>query len=84
MPVHHSCLGLIHRCEQLELIRRFENPTDRRSVCVELTPKGRELLERLTIQHQAELKRLGLSHRNFLEKALASFDMKHESGSIDK
>ncbi|KPV44243.1 MarR family winged helix-turn-helix transcriptional regulator [Alicyclobacillus ferrooxydans] len=65
---HHSALGLIQRCEKINLVRRFDNPSDRRSVCVELTKTGQEILERLTIRHQSELRRLGLSHRNFMVK----------------
>lgn len=65
---HHSALGLIQRCEKIGLVRRFDNPTDRRSVCIELTEKGRELLAQLTLRHQSELKHLGLSHRNFMAK----------------
>lgn len=68
---HHSALGLIQRCEKLNLVQRFDNPLDRRSVCVELTGTGKDILERLTILHQSELGRLGLSHRNFMVKTFA-------------
>ncbi len=71
---HHSALGLIQRCEKIDLVRRFDNPADRRSVCIELTENGRAVLEQLTIQHQSELRRLGLSHTNFMTKDIA--DMK--------
>lgn len=63
---HHSALGLIQRCEKAELVGRFDHPTDGRCVCVELTDKGRDILENLTMRHQAELRRLGLSHKNFM------------------
>lgn len=67
---HHSALGLIQRCEKLDLVRRFDHPTDRRSVGIELTDHGRVILERLTIRHQAELQRLGLSHKNFMVREI--------------
>lgn len=70
---HHSALGLIQRCEKLDLVRRYENPADRRSVCIELTEKGSHILERLTILHQAELTRLGLSHKNFMTTQILAF-----------
>lgn len=70
---HHSALGLVQRCEKLELVHRFSHPTDRRSVCVELTSKGQEVLERLTIWHQTELHRLGLSHKDFMATDIAAF-----------
>ncbi len=64
---HHSCLGLISRCEQAGLVERIENPSDKRSVFVHLTSLGLTLLQTLTERHQEELKRLGISHRNFLD-----------------
>ncbi len=70
---HHSALGLIQRCEKLNLVRRFDHPTDGRSVCIELTDHGRDILERLTVRHQAELRRLGLSHTNFMVRDIPAF-----------
>ncbi|MCF8566570.1 MarR family transcriptional regulator [Alicyclobacillus tolerans] len=71
---HHSCLGLIQRCEHIGLVYRFANEKDKRSVYIQLTPKGREVLNQLTLRHQTELKRLGLSHRNFIFKEISSFE----------
>lgn len=70
---HHSCLGLIQRCEKAGLLERFDNPSDKRSVGVKLTQKGRETLQQLTVAHQRELRRLGLSHRNFIDHDLSAF-----------
>lgn len=70
MVRHHSALGLIQRCEKLGLVRRFDHPTDKRSVGIELTDKGLEILDQLTMRHQAELKRLGLSYTNFMEREI--------------
>ncbi|GLG02323.1 MarR family transcriptional regulator [Alicyclobacillus hesperidum subsp. aegles] len=74
---HHSCLGLIQRCEQLGLVERERNPADKRSVLIHLTPAGKQLLDKLTVLHLSELGRLGLSHRNFLEKDPTQFDQSH-------
>ncbi|MCY0887123.1 MAG: MarR family transcriptional regulator [Alicyclobacillaceae bacterium] len=79
---HHSCLGLIGRCEKLGLIRRFDNPDDGRSVYVALTEQGETLLKRLTEMHQLELDRLGLTHRNFLQKDLSVFEGSTASASM--
>ena len=68
---HHSCLGLIQRCEHSELVERFDNPDDRRSVYVQLTSKGLHMLDQLTLLHQAELEKLNLSHYNFMYKDFA-------------
>lgn len=81
---HHSVLGLIQRCEKLDLVRRFNNPADRRSVCVELTEKGKEVLERLTILHQRELGRLGLSHKNFMAKDMSALLDNVNNGSMSR
>lgn len=70
---HHSALGLIQRCERASLVRRFAHPTDKRSVCIELTEYGFDTLNTLTVRHQEELDRLGLSHQNFLAKDLSAF-----------
>jgi len=67
---HHSCLGLIQRCERLGLAQRFANKHDRRSIYIRLTDKGLELLDTLTRQHQSELKRMGLSYRDFIYRNL--------------
>jgi len=72
---HHSCLGLIQRCEHLGLVQRFDNPDDRRSVFIQLTEYGTGILDKLTMLHQAELRRLGLSHRNFMKKDFSSLDI---------
>ncbi|WEG13283.1 MarR family transcriptional regulator [Pullulanibacillus sp. KACC 23026] len=55
---HHSCVGLIDRCEQLELVHRKKNPADGRSVLVELTSKGEKILERLSEVHLEEINRI--------------------------
>jgi DNA-binding MarR family transcriptional regulator len=56
----HACVGLINRSVQQKLVRREPNPNDGRSILVHLTEQGMEVLERLTLIHDEELKRIGL------------------------
>ncbi len=56
---HHACVGLIDRCEQLGLVIRKANPSDGRSVLVEVTTEGLQILERLSEMHLEEIKRIG-------------------------
>lgn len=65
---HHSCVGLIDRCEQLELVCRRKNPEDGRSVLVEVTSKGIEILEKLSEIHLDEIQRIGLFKELLSEK----------------
>ena len=57
---HHACVGLIDRCEQLDLVSRRQNPEDGRSVLIEVTEQGSRLLEKLSEIHLEEIKRMGL------------------------
>ena len=57
---HHACVGLIDRCEQLNLVSRRQNPEDGRSVLIEVTEQGSKLLEKLSEIHLEEIKRIGL------------------------
>ncbi|MGM0901748.1 MAG: MarR family winged helix-turn-helix transcriptional regulator [Bacillota bacterium] len=57
---HHSCVGLIDRCEVLGLVSRRKNPEDGRSVLIEVTPKGSKLLETLSEIHLGEIERIGM------------------------
>jgi DNA-binding MarR family transcriptional regulator len=56
---HHSAVELVDRLEQRGLVKRSRSQTDRRVAYVELTPRGRSVLERLTVAHRDELKRAG-------------------------
>lgn len=51
----HGVVALVTRCEEAGLVRRRENQDDRRLVEVHLTPRGRRCIERLAVQHQAQL-----------------------------
>lgn len=51
----HGVVALVTRCEQAGLVRRRDNALDGRLSEVHPTAKGRRLLERLALQHQAQL-----------------------------
>ncbi|HJW03063.1 MAG TPA: MarR family winged helix-turn-helix transcriptional regulator [Azospira sp.] len=55
---HHGVVALLDRCEKLDLIQRCINQEDRRQVEIHLLPKGEQVLERLAILHQPELRML--------------------------
>jgi DNA-binding MarR family transcriptional regulator len=54
----HSASGLIVRLETLGLIARRPSPHDGRQALLELTPKAREILERLSAVHRDEIVRM--------------------------
>jgi len=55
---HNSAVGLVDRIEQLGLVERRACENDRRSVVVELTARGKKVLNQLAIQHRRELHRI--------------------------
>ncbi|MDF1811304.1 MAG: MarR family transcriptional regulator [Verrucomicrobiales bacterium] len=66
---HHSAVGLVNRMEKLELVGREKCTEDRRRVQVSLTKRGSELLERLYLEHRAELKTIGPKIVQLLQRA---------------
>ena len=52
---HHGAVALVSRCEDAGFVTRHISEVDRRTVLVELTPKGERLLERLARLHRNEL-----------------------------
>ena len=55
---HNSAVELCDRCEQAGLLMRHHHEADRRCVLVELTSRGRRLLDSLSIAHACELNEL--------------------------
>jgi DNA-binding MarR family transcriptional regulator len=55
---HHSAVELVDRADQAGLVQRSIDGDDRRVVRLELTAKGRRILDRLTTAHLEELARL--------------------------
>ena len=54
---HHSAVGLIDRLVAEKLVARAPSARDRRQVFVQLTPRGENVLERLSSAHTEQLKR---------------------------
>lgn len=56
---HHSAVGLVDRLAAENLVVRHHSGQDRRQVFVQLTPRGEQVLERLSSAHSRQLKELG-------------------------
>lgn len=56
---HHTAAELVGRSERDALVTRSRGPEDRREVQVAVTPRGEEVLERLTRVHREELRTVG-------------------------
>jgi DNA-binding MarR family transcriptional regulator len=55
---HHSAVELVDRLEQHGYIRR-QSGEDRREVLLSLTPKGEKVLQKLSLEHEYELRNRG-------------------------
>jgi DNA-binding MarR family transcriptional regulator len=55
---HNTAVELTNRCEQAGLIKRKPGDDDRRCVLLQLTPKGKRILDSLSIDHARELNEL--------------------------
>ncbi len=64
---HHSTVELANRLASRGYIRRRRDSDDRREVLLQLTPKGENVLRRLSLDHRQELRSAGPT----LMKALA-------------
>lgn len=71
---HHSAVGLVDRADAAGLIRRAEDPGDRRAVRLSLTPAGAAALARLSALHIEELARLA----GHLQPLLAGLELAQE------
>ncbi len=55
---HNSAVGLVDRIQELGLVARRQLESDRRHVAVELTARGRRIVNRLATRHRQELQRI--------------------------
>ena len=62
----NSAVGLLDRLEHKALIRRRQDPEDRRRVLIRPTAKAERLLAQLSAAHQRELRRLAPVLRKLL------------------
>jgi DNA-binding MarR family transcriptional regulator len=65
---HHSAVELVDRLVAEGLVARRTSSLDRRRVRVSLTPRGIRSLEKLSLSHREELKRLGPNLRRLLQR----------------
>jgi DNA-binding MarR family transcriptional regulator len=56
---HHTTVALVDRLEERGLLRRERASQDRREVLLRLTDAGTELLQRLSREHRAHLRKVG-------------------------
>ena len=55
---HNATVALLTRCEELDLVERRKNESDRRKVEIHLTVTGSSYLQKLAQQHKTELQSL--------------------------
>ncbi len=55
---HHSVVGLVDRAEKAGLVMRSRDAEDHRIVRLQLAPKGRNMIRRLSAAHMQELRQL--------------------------
>ncbi len=71
---HHSTVELINRLEAHGLVAREQGTVDRRQVFISMTPKGNEVLSRLSLAHREELRRIGPQLNQLLRQLTAEED----------
>lgn len=67
---HHTVVGLADRLVAAQLALRERNPDDRREIWLEITPRGEQLLRKLSLAHQVELEASGPALVKALERTL--------------
>ena len=58
---HHSVVELVRRSVENGLVSKRASEHDRRAVVVEITPRGKKLLEKLALAHRTELRSMAPS-----------------------
>lgn len=58
MLQHHSVVGLVDRAEKAGLVVRSRDAEDHRVVRLQLAPRGRNMIRRLSAAHMQELRQL--------------------------
>lgn len=76
---HHSVVGLIDRASLSGLVRRETDPSDRRVVLVSLTPRGRSILKRLSVEHREEVNRMREELLTFASQNASEASQTHNS-----
>lgn len=63
---NHSTVGLINRMVESGLVSRRKSEEDHRSTEIHVTPRGQEVLNRLTVTHRRELLTWSVAIREML------------------
>ena len=66
----HTTVELINRMADHGLLERAPSAVDKREVLIQLTSAGERILQKLSVEHQAELKKTGPELRNGLDAVL--------------
>ena len=69
---HHSAVGLVDRLVKEKLVRRIPGQDDRRQVKLSLTPQGESVLEKLSVIHREQLRRMGPEWQMLLQALAAA------------
>jgi DNA-binding MarR family transcriptional regulator len=67
---HHSAVELTHRLESRGMIRRSRNENDLREVLLQLTPKGEQVLDRISARNYERLASAGADLIEALTEAI--------------
>ena len=78
---HHSVSELVQRAIESGLVRRYQEPTDRRIYRIRLTKKGEDALEKLSSMHLEELSRLASEMSSLWEGISFGSTKRFESSS---
>lgn len=68
MIKHNSAVGLVDRIEQLGLALRKQSESDRRSVVVALTARGRSVVQRLAAGHRHALQAIAPEMSSYMRQ----------------
>lgn len=78
-----SVTNIVDRLEAQGLVRRVDHPTDRRTTLCEITPAGRELVERATLAvTKVDLGIAGLTEREVEQLTKLLVKLRKESGDF--
>lgn len=67
---HHSTVELVNRMQTKGIVKRNVSDNDGREVLVTITPKGEQILERLSQQHWQELEGAAPDLANVLDRLI--------------
>ena len=81
---NHSVVGLVERAVQSGLVRREQDPSDRRVVVVTLTRRGEVILSRLAALHKDEIQRIPPVWRAETRRSTGSVHLLDRSVAVRK